>query len=162
MFDAIIITLEIALVLIGLAGIILPALPGLPLIFLALLTRSISTDFQSPSVLILTVLFAITIFIYITEFIAAPAGAKALGSSKSGIVGAVIGTVASILLLPISFWFIIFAPFLGAVIGELAAGSSKKKALKVGAGTALGFFFTITVKLAIATGFIVVLILSFF
>lgn len=125
--EAIFIILQIILAILGFAGIVLPAIPDLPLIFLALAARSFSTGFESPSVLLLIAIFVITTFIYVAELLAAPAGAKALGSSKNGIIGATIGTLASILLLPISFWFIIFAPFLGAVIGELLAGRSKNR-----------------------------------
>src|SRR5262245_6381562 len=98
----------IALVIIGLAGIVLPALPGHLLIFAGLVLAAWAEHFTRVSVWTLVVIAIVGAASYVVDFVAAAVGAKRLGASKRAIVGAGLGTIAGLFFgLP----GVVFGPF---------------------------------------------------
>jgi len=129
----------ITLFIIGLAGTILPALPGNILIFAGALVYGIFTDFEEVSFWVLATLAGISIGSLVLDYAAEAYGAKRFGATKYGVWGAIIGGVVGFMTLNIAG--LVLGLFLGAVIPELIlGGQSLKDALRIGWGSLLGFF----------------------
>lgn len=140
------------LILVGLAGIVLPALPGLPLVFAGMLLAAWAGGFTQIGVATLVALGVLTLLSMAVDFWAAALGAKRVGASRLALIGAVLGTFAGVLLGPVGLFI---GPFLGALLGELLHGRSMTaaqlgQATKVGVGTWLGLVFGIALKLMLA------------
>ena len=139
--------LAVVLVIVGLIGTILPALPGAVLIVGGLVLAAWADGFARVGVWTLVVIGAIGAASYLVDFAAAALGAKKLGASPRAMVGAGLGTLLGLFLgLP----GIIFGPFLGAVIGELTVHRDMAKVGKAGLAAWLGFLVGMAVKVGIA------------
>jgi uncharacterized protein len=139
--------LGFALVIIGLVGIVLPALPGHILILVGLVVAAWGEHFTRVGVWTLVVIGVIAAASYLVDFAAAALGAKHLGASSRAMVGAGLGTVAGLFLgLP----GIILGPFVGAVIGELTVDRDLRRAGKAGVAAWIGFAIGTAVKVALA------------
>src|SRR4030095_14045629 len=77
--------LAIVLMVVGAAGIVLPALPGIPLVFAGMVVAAAIDDFQRIGWITLTVLGFLTVFSIVIEFAASALGAKHVGASKQAI-----------------------------------------------------------------------------
>lgn len=138
--------LAAVMVVVGIAGTILPALPGIPVVFAGLLIAAWADGFQHAGTLTLVVLGLLTVFALIVDFVAGVAGAKRVGASRRAVIGAALGTLVGIFFgLP----GLLLGPFLGALCGELAAGGGLQKATSVGLGAWLGFVVGTVVKLGV-------------
>ena len=137
----------VLLIVVGIAGTVLPALPGVPLIFGGVLLAAWIGDFQRISVFTVVVLAVLAVVGIVIDYIAAAISAKRAGASKQGIVGAAIGTVAGIFT---GLWGLLFMPLIGAAIGEFIAHKDAFRAGKVGAATWFGLLVATAIKLAIA------------
>lgn len=140
------------LVLVGLAGTILPALPGLPLVFAGMLLAAWAGDFEQIGTLTLVVLGALTLASLLIDFWATAVGAKRVGASRHAVIGAVIGTFAGIFFGPLGLFA---GPFVGALAGELLhqrslAPRQVGHAARVGFGTWMGILFGVVLKLGLA------------
>lgn len=137
----------VLLILVGIAGTVLPALPGVPLIFGGVLLAAWIDDFQRISVTTVVVLAVLTVLGIIIDYVAAALSAKRMGASKQGIIGAAVGTLAGIFT---GLWGLLFMPLAGAAIGEFIAHKDLLRAGKVGAATWVGLLVGTAIKLAIA------------
>ena len=135
------------LVLIGIAGIVLPALPGIPLIFAGLLLAAWTEGFDRVGWVMLTVLGLLTVLSLVVDVLSTTAGAKRVGASSQAIWGSVIGTVAGLFFMPIGLFV---GPFAGALIGEYLHARDWGRATKVGLGTWLGIVLGMAFKLGLA------------
>ena len=133
----------------GLAGCFLPAIPGPPLSYIALLTLQV-TRFADFSAKFLWIAAIITVIVTVADYILPIWGAKKFGGSCAGVIGSTIGLVIGLFLLP---WGIIAGPFIGAVVGELIAGSNTNNALRSGFGSFVGFIFGTATKLTVSIAF---------
>jgi hypothetical protein len=134
------------LVFTGLAGSILPALPGVPLVFGGLLLAAWADDFQRVSWVVLVILGLMTVLSFAIDFAATAMGAKRVGASKLAIVGALIGTLGGLVLgLP----GLIFGPFVGAVTGEMLTHGEMQRATRAGFATWVGLIFGPVPQLAL-------------
>ena len=134
------------LVFTGLAGSILPALPGVPLVFGGLLLAAWADDFPRVSWVVLVILGLMTVLSFAIDFAATAMGAKRVGASKLAIVGALIGTLGGLVLgLP----GLIFGPFVGAVTGEMLTHGEMQRATRAGFATWVGLIFGTLTKLAL-------------
>lgn len=144
--------LAIVLVVVGIAGTILPALPGLPLVFAGMLLAAWAGDFQQVGVPMLVVLGLLTVFSLAVDFWATALGAKRVGASRLAIIGAMVGTLAGLFFGPLG---LLMGPFAGAIGGELIHRRSLLKqdlehAARIGVGTWFGILFGTVLKLALA------------
>lgn len=147
--DTFLIIIGFVCIIMGIAGTLLPVLPGIPLSYLGILLLHFSEKIQFTSEFL--VFWAITIIIVSLLDLYIPIwGTKKFGGSKRGIWGCALGMVLGIFLGP---WGIILGPFAGAVIGELSSGKQSKAALKAGFGSFLGFILG-TVSKLIVGGFL--------
>lgn len=139
--------LAVILVLVGIAGVILPALPGLPLVFAGMLLAAWAGDFQQIGWVTLVVLGLLTLLSVAVDFFATLVGAKRVGASKKALLGAVVGTFAGLFFGPVGLFA---GPFVGALLGELWHGREIGQAAKVGLGTWLGILLGTVLKLGLA------------
>ena len=139
--------IAVLLIVVGFAGTVLPALPGVPLIFGGVLLAAWVGDFQRISVLTVVVLAILAVLGIVIDYIAAAISAKRAGASRQGIIGAAIGTVAGVFT---GLWGLLFMPLMGAAIGEFIAHKDALRAGKVGAATWFGLLVGTAIKLAIA------------
>ena len=146
------------LMLLGLLGCILPALPGPPVSYIGFLLLHFTDKVHFSTIQILVLLLLVVIAQIIDYFIPI-LGSKYSGGTKWGSWGAFIGSIAGLFFLP---WGLILGPFLGAVAGELMGDADMKSALRSGTGALLGFLFGTILKLALCMYFIVLLIRSVF
>ncbi|HWM94868.1 MAG TPA: DUF456 family protein [Thermoanaerobaculia bacterium] len=136
----------IVLVLAGVAGTILPALPGAPLVFAGLLVAAWIDGFQKVGWITLAVLFVLMLLTILIEIAAAGMGAKRVGASKLAIFGAALGTVIGIFF---SLPGLLLGPFLGAVVGEYLSRRNWEQAGRVGIGTWIGLILGTAGKIAV-------------
>lgn len=136
------------LILAGLAGTILPALPGLPLMFAGMLLAAWAGKFLVIGPWTLAVLLVLTLVSIAVDVFATTLGAKRVGASGLAMLGAAIGTIVGGVVF--SLPGLIIGPFIGAVAGELIHGKPWKHASKVGAGTWFGLLVGTALKLALA------------
>ena len=141
--------LAVILVLVGIGGVILPALPGLPLVFAGMLLAAWAGDFQQIGWFPLVVLGLMTLLSVAVDFLATMLGAKRVGASRKALIGAMVGTFAGLFFGPIGLFV---GPFAGALLGELWHGKELGQAAKVGLGTWLGIVLGIVLKLGLAFG----------
>lgn len=124
------------LIVAGIAGTILPALPGLPLAFAGMLLAAWVDDFQFVGPGMLVFLAALAVLSLVVDFIASLMGAQRLGASRRALFGAALGTVVGIFF---GIPGLLLGPFLGGLLGELTAGSSVRRSAHIGFGAWLGF-----------------------
>ncbi|MEO6518950.1 MAG: DUF456 domain-containing protein [Pseudoxanthomonas sp.] len=139
--------LAVILVVVGMAGVILPALPGLPLVFAGMLLAAWAGGFDQVGWVTLLILGALTVLSVVVDFFATIVGAKRVGASRKALLGAVIGTFAGLFFGPIGLFA---GPFVGALLGELWHGRELSQAAKVGLGTWLGILLGTVLKLGLA------------
>ncbi|TWT23107.1 DUF456 domain-containing protein [Luteimonas marina] len=144
--------IALLMVLVGIAGTVLPALPGLPLVFGGMLLAAWAGNFEQIGVWTILLLAVLTLLSIGIDFLASAAGAKRVGASRLAVLGALVGAVVGLFFGLVG----VFAgPFVGAVLGELAdrrsiGGEDLGKATKVGIGTWFGIFVGIVLKLTLA------------
>ena len=140
----------------GLAGMLLPVLPGAPLLFLGLLCAAWAEDFRYVGLWTLLILAGMAGLTYLVEFFSSILGAKRFGGSRSAMVGAAIGGVVGIFFgLP----GILLGPFVGAVLGELSLQRTLDQASRAGFGTVVGMAVGVAGKLAIGIAMVGVFVL---
>ncbi|KKS90641.1 MAG: hypothetical protein UV65_C0012G0019 [Parcubacteria group bacterium GW2011_GWF2_43_11] len=148
MAEIIFLILAIVLMLIGLGGVILPFVPGVPLVWLGLFIFALATGFKTISLATILIFLALTIALTVLDFTAPLWGAKRYQASKWGIVGTFLATIVGIFFLGV--WGIVLGPFLGAFIGELITGRGEKQAFKSASGALLGIVLSTLVRLILA------------
>lgn len=151
--------LAAVLIVVGLAGVILPALPGLPLVFVGMLLAAWAGDFQQIGWVGLTALGLLTLLSVAVDFFAALVGAKRVGASRKALLGAVFGTFAGLFFGPIGLFA---GPFVGALLGELWHGRELRQATKVGFGTWLGIVLGVVLKLGLAFAMLGLFVFAWF
>ena len=138
--------LAVLLVLAGIAGSVLPALPGVPLVFAGLLVGAWIDHFQKVGWFTLVVLGLLTLLSFVVDFLATSMGAKRVGASKWAVAGSALGTLAGLFF---GIPGLILGPFLGAVAGELLARRGQRQAMRSGLGAWVGLLVGTAGKLAL-------------
>ena len=146
------------LVLVGLAGTILPALPGTPLVFVGLLVAAWAEGFEKVGWITLTILALLTILSFVIEIMATSMGAKRVGASWKAMLGAGIGTIVGLFF---GIPGLLLGPFVGAVLGEYIALRDWGQAGKVGFGTWLGLLFGTAAKIALSFAMVGIFVASY-
>jgi len=139
--------LSVAFLGAGLIGLLLPVLPGPPLLIVGFILGAWAEDFEYISWGTLSVLIVLSLFLYLIDFISTLLGAKKYGASNRALIGATLGGIIGVFF---GLLGIVLGPFLGAVIGEISLQGDAIKAGKAGIGTTLGLVISIAAKLAIA------------
>jgi uncharacterized protein len=150
--------LGVALVVIGLAGIVFPALPGTVLIFLGLVVVASADGFVRVGPWTLALIGIIGAASYAVDFVAGAFGANRIGASRRAIFGAAFGTLLG---LPLGIFGVIFGPLIGALVGEWSAHRDWRRAGQVGMAAWIGFLVGTAVKIAMAFSMIAIFVLFF-
>jgi uncharacterized protein YqgC (DUF456 family) len=134
-----------ALIVAGLAGAVVPAVPGIPLIFGGIWLLACVDHYHHLGPWWLLGIAGIGMVGLTLDLLAGALGAKRVGASKRAVWGALAGTVIGLFFgLP----GVLLGPFLGAVVGELTAGNSVLRSTRVGVSTWVGLIFGTIVKVA--------------
>ena len=135
------------IVIAGLAGTVIPALPGVPLVFAGLFVGAWIGNFETIGWITIGVLAFLALVAWAIDFLAGALGARYLGASSRAFWGATFGAIVGIFFgLP----GIVLGPFIGAVLGELSGGSDLRQSGRSGLGAWLGMVVATAAKLAIA------------
>ena len=156
--DILLIMAGVVCLLVGLAGCILPALPGPPISYVGLLLLHFTEKVQFSSGE-LWMWFAVVAVIQIADYVIPMLGSKYIGGSKWGPWGAFVGSIVGLFFVPLG---LILGPFIGALVGELLGNRSFVEALKSGIGAVLGFIFGTVLKVTACVYFIVVFVAALF
>jgi uncharacterized protein len=149
------------LMLFGLAGLIVPFIPGgVPAAWLGLFIFAIGTGFERISILTTVILFLIMLLTIAFDFFAPMLIGGKVKASKWGCLGSLFGSFLGIFVFGI--WGIILGPFVGTVFGELLSGRKYSQSLRIGFGTVLGIIIGGILKIIVVIAMIVVLIASWF
>ena len=135
-----------ALVVIGIIGTVMPALPGAPVVFVGLLIAAWAEGFQKVGWFTLSILAVLTLLSFVVEFFASSLGAKRVGASWAALFCAAAGAIVGLFFGLPGF---ILGPFVGAVAGEYAARRNWRQASRVGLGTWIGMLLGIAGKLTL-------------
>jgi uncharacterized protein YqgC (DUF456 family) len=136
----------LALIAVGVAGTVLPAIPGVTLVFLGMLLGAWIDGFARIPVWLVVIFAVLTAIAWAVDYFAAAAGARRVGASKLAVIGALLGTVAGIFT---GFVGLLFMPLVGAAVGEYIAQRDLRRAGTVGLATWLGLLIGTAVKVAI-------------
>jgi hypothetical protein len=138
--------LAASFVAIGMAGTILPVLPGPSLIFFGLVMGAWAEGFAHVGWMTIGILAILALLASAVDFLAGAFGAKKFGASNRAMIGAAIGAVIGIFF---SIPGILIGPFAGAVIGELTVKQDFNAAGRAGFGAWLGLVMGMAAKVAI-------------
>ena len=144
--DYVLLVIAIVLMILGIAGCLLPILPGPPLTYLGLVVLHF-TRFADISRNLFIVLGVVAVVVTVIDYIVPIWGTRHFGGSKYGMRGATVGLIIGLFLGPAG---IIIGPFLGAVVGELIFKDDIRYAIKAGFGSLLGFLTGVGLKLGAA------------
>ena len=133
--------------LVGVAGLVFPALPGAPLLFTGLFLAAWADGFAHVGTGALVLLGAMALLTYVVDFAASAFGAKKFGASRRAVIGAVIGAVVGLFFGLVG---VIIGPFIGAVVGELSVRLDFEAASRAGVGATIGLALGAAAKLAMA------------
>lgn len=140
-------SLAALLIIAGLAGTMLPIIPGLPLMFGGLLLAAWLDNFNHLGAISLIIMALLTALGLVIDFFAGLLGAKASGASSQALWGAFIGGIVGMFF---GLAGVLLGPLVGAVIGEFIARKDAFQAGKVGIGTFIGFIVGAVAKVACA------------
>ncbi|RMG67748.1 MAG: DUF456 domain-containing protein [Calditrichaeota bacterium] len=136
------------LILAGNAGVLIPFLPGIPLIYAAYLVWGIASGWRDYGATTMVVLGVVTLLSYAVDYFAGAVGAKKYGASPLGVWGSIIGGIVGFVFFSVPG--LILGPFAGAIAGEMLAGKRQQEAWRAGWGAFLGFLAGSVFKIALA------------
>lgn len=136
-----------ALILLGLAGTVLPVLPGTVLVWGGILLGAWIDDFTRVGVTTMIVISVLAVLAWGLDYVAGLMGAKKAGASKLALLGAAAGTVTGLLMGLVG---VLFMPLVGAAAGEYLAQKNQARAVKVGVATWVGIMIGLIAKVVLA------------
>jgi len=149
--------IAVVLIVVGVVGTVLPALPGAILVFGGIALAAWIDDFARISGWTLALLGVMTAVAWATDFAAAAVGARKVGASRHAIVGAALGTIAGVFT---GFVGLLFMPLVGAAIGEFVAQRDVARAGRVGMATWIGLLVGTALKVAIVFAMVGVFVVA--
>jgi uncharacterized protein YqgC (DUF456 family) len=139
--------LVVVMMAVGVAGTVLPVLPGAILIFAGAVLGAWIDDWTRVSWWTLGALGVMAALSIACDFVAASFGAKRLGASPLAVTGAAVGTLLGVFT---GLWGLLFMPLAGAAIGEYITMRNLQRAGRVGIATGVGLFVGAILKIALA------------
>lgn len=139
-----------ALILLGLAGTVLPVLPVLPgtvLVWGGIVLGAWIDDFTRVGVSTVVVISVLALLAWALDYVAGLMGAKKAGASKQALLGAALGTVLGLFMGLVG---VLFMPLVGAAVGEYLAQKNQERAVKVGVATWVGIMVGLIAKVVLA------------
>jgi uncharacterized protein YqgC (DUF456 family) len=149
--DIVLWVLSAALIVAGVAGTVLPALPGTLFVLAGIVLGAWIDGFQQVGWVPLTLVGVLAVLAWVLDYVAGLLGAQRAGASRQALVGAALGTVAGLFMGLVG---VLFMPLVGAAAGEYLArradADAHGQALKVGVATWLGIMAGLLAKVVIA------------
>lgn len=140
-------TTSVGLILVGLAGTVLPALPGTALVLAGIVLGAWIDDFTRVGVGALVAVTVLAVLAWVLDYVAGLLGARRAGASPQALLGAALGTVAGLFMGLVG---VLFMPFVGAVAGEYWARRNQVQAVQVGLSTWLGIMAGLLAKVVLS------------
>jgi uncharacterized protein len=147
MADALWWTLSVALILVGLAGTVLPALPGTLFVLAGIVLGAWIDDFTRVGGVAVGTVAVLAVLAWALDYVAGLMGARRAGASRQALIGAALGTVAGLFMGLVG---VLFMPLVGAAIGEYMAQRDHERAVRVGTATWLGIMAGLLGKVVLA------------
>ena len=147
MTDTLLWILSVALIVAGIVGTVLPALPGTLFVLAGIVLGAWIDDFSRVGWGVLSVIGVLALLAWVLDYVAGLLGARKAGASRHAIIGAALGTVAGLFMGLVG---VLFMPLVGAAIGEFIARRDHERAVKVGLATWLGIMAGLVSKVVIA------------
>ena len=142
---------------VGGVGSVLPMLPSTPLVLIAAIGHRLYFDEASASWTVLAILGGLTLLSLILDQVASAYGAKRLGGTWRGALGAIIGGLIGLFF---SLPGILLGPFLGAIVFELFGGRGWRQSSRAGVGATLGLLAGAVGKLACCAAMIALFVVD--
>ena len=139
--------LSVVLIVVGVAGTVLPALPGTLFVLGGIVLGAWIDDFTRVGWVVVTIVSVLAVLAWVLDYVAGLLGARKAGASRQAIIGAALGTVAGLFMGLVG---VLFMPLVGAAIGEFIAQKDHQRAVKVGVATWLGIMAGLVSKVVIA------------
>lgn len=143
----------------GLAGIVVPALPGLPLVFLGALFIAWADDFTRIGWIPLAILAVLAVLSVLVDIFGTVIGAQRVGASGKALWGTAIGSVVGLFFMPIG---LLAGPLAGALLGEYWHSRELGRATKVGLATWVGILVGFALNIALAVAMLGLLAFAWF
>jgi hypothetical protein len=148
-----------ACLIIGLVGTVLPAVPGVGLIFLGIFAYAWHFGFATVGTGTLIALGIAAVFSLVIDYLGSAYGAKRYGSTGWGVVGSIAGGIIGLVVFNVPG--LIIGIFLGAALAEaFFAGKSAEHSLRIGLGSLLGFLSGTILKLFLGLIMIIVFLVT--
>jgi uncharacterized protein len=139
--------LSAALILLGLAGTVLPLLPGTLLVWGGVLLGAWIDDFTRVGTGTMVVISVLAVVSWALDFVAGLMGARRVSASKQALVGAAVGTVVGLFMGLVG---VLFMPLVGAAVGEYLAQKDQQRAAKVAMATWIGLLVGMVAKVVLS------------
>jgi len=157
--DILLWALSAVLVGAGMAGTVLPLLPGIPLVFAGLLLAAWIGGFERVGWPVLVALGLLTLLSLAIDALAASLGAKRVGASRVAVLGAAVGTLVGLFFgLP----GLLIGPFAGAALGQFLVRQDVAEAGRAGLAAWIGFLLGSLAKLALGVLMLVIFTVAWF
>ena len=140
-------TLSVALIVAGVAGTVLPALPGTAFVLAGIVLGAWIDDFTRVGTGTLVGVTVLAVLAWVLDYVAGLLGARKAGASKQALLGAALGTVVGLFMGLVGVFFM---PLVGAAVGEYIARRDEQRAWKVGLSTWLGIMVGLIAKVVLA------------
>ena len=137
----------VALIVLGLAGTVLPLLPGTVLVWGGIVLGAWIDDFARVGTTTVVVVSVLAVLAWALDYVAGLMGAQKVGASKQALLGAAAGTVVGLFMGLVG---VLFMPLVGAAIGEYLAQKDQTRAVKVGVATWVGIMVGLIAKVVLA------------
>ena len=147
MNDALLWALSVLLIVAGLAGTVLPALPGTAFVLAGIVLGAWIDDFTRVSPWVVGVCAVLAVLAWVLDYVAGLLGARRAGASKQALIGAAVGTAVGLFMGIVG---VLFMPLVGAAVGEYLARKDERQALHVGVATWLGIMAGLLAKVVLA------------
>ncbi|MES2838739.1 DUF456 domain-containing protein [Hydrogenophaga sp.] len=139
--------LSIALIVLGLAGTVLPLLPGTLLVWGGILLGAWIDDFARVGTTTAVIVTVLAVLAWSLDYVAGLLGARRVGASKKALLGAAVGTVAGLFMGLVG---VLFMPLVGAAIGEYVVQKDQRHAVRVGVATWVGIMVGLIAKVVLS------------
>jgi len=136
-----------ALIVLGLAGTVLPLLPGTLLVWGGIVLGAWIDDFTRVGTTTVVVVSVLAVLAWGLDYVAGLMGAQKAGASKLALLGAAVGTVLGLFMGLVG---VLFMPLVGAAVGEYLARKDQIRAVKVGVATWIGIMLGLIAKVVLA------------
>jgi uncharacterized protein YqgC (DUF456 family) len=147
MVDALLWLLSAALIVAGLAGTVLPALPGTVFVFGGIVLGAWIDGFTRVGWGVVAACAVLALLAWVLDYLAGLLGARRAGASRQALIGAALGTVAGVFTGLVG---VLFMPLVGAALGEFLAQRDHQRAVRVGVSTWLGIMAGLVSKVVLA------------